>query len=148
MLHSSMNQLHVSVYPLPLESPDPPILATHLLTTQSHHRAPSWAPQTELLYNTLPLAIYFTDNSVYMFFSIFPFLWLTMSLDMSTSITYICASIVGVQIDYLYHFSRFHIHTSIYNIYFFLSDLLHSVWQTSFIHFSTNDLSSFLFIAE
>ena len=31
---------------------------------------------------------------------------------------------------HLYHFSRFHIYTLIYDISFSLSDLLHSVWQT------------------
>ena len=31
---------------------------------------------------------------------------------------------------HLYHFSRFHIHALINNICFFLSDLLHSVWQS------------------
>ena len=31
---------------------------------------------------------------------------------------------------HLYHFSRFHIHALIYDIYFSLSDLLHSAWQS------------------
>ena len=31
---------------------------------------------------------------------------------------------------HLYHFSRFHIYALIYNIFFSLSDLLHSVWQS------------------
>ena len=31
---------------------------------------------------------------------------------------------------HVYHFSRFHIHTLIYDICFSLSDLLHSVWQS------------------
>ena len=31
---------------------------------------------------------------------------------------------------HLYHIFRFHIHALIYNIYFSLSDLLHSVWQS------------------
>ena len=31
---------------------------------------------------------------------------------------------------HLYHFSRFHIHVLIYDVCFFLSDLLHSVWPS------------------
>ena len=31
---------------------------------------------------------------------------------------------------HLYHFSRFHVYALIYDIYFSLSDLLHSVWQS------------------
>ena len=31
---------------------------------------------------------------------------------------------------HLYHFSRFHIYALIYDICFYLSDLLHSVWQS------------------
>ena len=46
---------------------------------------------------------------------------------------------------HLYNFSRFRIYALIYDICFSLSDLLHSVWH--FIHVSTNDPISFLFMA-
>ena len=50
----------------------------------------------------------------------------------------------------LVNFSRFFIYALIYDICFSLSDLLHSVCQTPVpsIHITTNDPTSFLFVAE
>ena len=48
----------------------------------------------------------------------------------------------------LYHFSSFHIYALIYYICFFLSDLLHSVWDYGSICISTNDPIPFLFMTE
>ena len=47
---------------------------------------------------------------------------------------YICSLHVSLFLPckplHLYHFSTFHIYALIYDIYFSLSDLLHSVWQS------------------
>ena len=47
-----------------------------------------------------------------------------------TFVLYICVSISTCKPIHLYHFSRFHIYTLIYDICFSLSDLFHPVWQS------------------
>ena len=70
-------------------------------------------------------------------------------LGVHTFVLYICVSISALQTGRLYHFSRFHIHALTYYIWFSLSDLLHSVWQSLYPTTSQkNDPISFLFMAE
>ena len=42
-------------------------------------------------------------------------------------VLYVCVSILPCKLVHLYHFSRFHLDTLIYDICFTPSDLLHSV---------------------
>ena len=61
----------------------------------------------------------------------------------------VCVSILALQNDHLYHFSRFHIYALIYDICFSLSDLLHSyVIVSRSIHISANSKISFLLMNE
>ena len=46
-----------------------------------------------------------------------------------------------------YHLSRFHIYVLVYNIYLSLSDLLHSIIGSRFIHLIRTDSDAFLFMA-
>ena len=96
-----------------------PLWASIPPTPLGHHRAPSWAP---CAISNFPLALYFTHDSVYMsilsqFVPPFP--------------TLLCPQvhILGL---YLYFCTDIYIYIYIfwYMIFVFLSDLLHSVWQT------------------
>ena len=88
------------------------------------------------LYSRFLLVIYFIHISVYMSIPISQFIppppspchfppLVSMSL-FSTSVSLFlpCKPV------HLYHLSRFHIYVLIYDIYFSVSDLVHSVWQT------------------
>ena len=86
-------------------------------------------------YSQLPVVIHFIHISVYMSIPTsqfippppprhFPPLVSVCLFSTSTSQFFPCKPV------HLYHFSRFHIYALIYDIYFSLSDLLHSVWQS------------------
>ena len=86
------------------------------------------------LYSRFLLVIYFIHISVYMSIPISQFIphphscfppLVSIRL-FSTSVSLFLPS----KPLHLYHFSRFHIYALIYNIYFSLSDLLHSVCQS------------------
>ena len=86
-----------------------------------------------MLNSRFSLVIYFTYsiNSVYMSVPISQFIPrpsfsppYPCLISRSVSLFLLCKQ------DHLYHFPRFHIYTLIYSIYFFLSDILHSVWQS------------------
>ena len=72
-----MNQLNVYIYPLPIEpsSPKPP----------SHLSRLSQSAELPVLYNSFPLAIYFTHDSVYMLMLLSQFAPPSPSAAMSTS---------------------------------------------------------------
>ena len=108
------------------------------------------------LYTRFLLVIHFIHNSVYVSIPISQFI---RALPPPTTATYppsvsIClfstsvSQFLSCKTVHLYHFSRFHIYALIYNICFSLSDLLHSVSVSRFIHVSTNDPILFLFMAE
>ena len=86
-----------------------------------------------MLNSRFSLVIYFTYsiNSVYMSVPISQFIphpsfspSYSCLISRSVSLFLLCKQ------DHLYHSPRFHVYTLIYSFYFFLSDLLHSVWQS------------------
>ena len=87
------------------------------------------------LYSRFSLVIHFIHISVYMSIPISQFITsppprrfppLVSIRLFSTSVS----QFLPCKPVHLYHFSRFHIYTLIYDICFSLSDLLHSVWQS------------------
>ena len=88
------------------------------------------------LYSRFLLVIYFIHISVYMSIPISQFIPpippppLLSPLGVHTFVLYLCVSVSAYKLVHLYHYSRFHIYTLIYDLCFSLSDLLHSVWQS------------------
>ena len=79
------------------------------------------------------LVIYFIHISVYTSVPISQFITPHNHFPTLVSIRLFSASVsqfLPCKSVHLYHFSRFHIYTLIYDICFSLSDLLHSVWQS------------------
>ena len=90
-----------------------------------------------LLYSRLLSVIYFIHISVYMSIPISQFISPPpphpRDFPPLVSIHLFSASVsqfLPCKLVHLYHFSRFHIYSLIYDICFSLSDLLHSVWQS------------------
>ena len=115
-----MNQPQVDICPLPLEPPSHPIPPLQIITVL-------WFEFPES-YTKFPLAIYSSYGSVcvfpcYSFHSSHPLLPLTCIhvSSMSASPLLPCKQV------HQSHLSRFHIYGLIYDICFYLSDLLHSV---------------------
>ena len=118
---------HMSPYPLPLEPPSHPPYPTSL----GHRKAPNWSPCAMRLLTTS----YFTFGSVdmLMLLSLRPSFPLPPRV--LKSILYVYVFIPALQLGssvtfFFFFFFRFHIYVLAYGIYFSLSDLLHSVWQT------------------
>ena len=67
----------------------------------------------------------------------------------SQRLFYISVSLLLSHIQgYSYHLSKFHIYVSTYYICVFLSDLLHSIIGSSFIHLIRTDSNAFFLMAE
>ena len=145
------NQPQVHICPLPPESPP--------LPTPSHPSRVSQSTKMSSLcpYGTFSLAIYFTNDSVFMSMQLsqcvppFPFpLCVQSPFSMSASLLLPC------KLGHQYYFSRFHIYALIYEICFSLSDLLMlykhealgSCISSRFIHLTRTDSKTFLFMAE
>ena len=67
----------------------------------------------------------------------------------SKSLFFMCVSpLLPCKSFHQYHLSRFHVYVFIYNICLSLSDLLHSMIGSRFIHLIRTDSKVFLFIGE
>ena len=88
------------------------------------------------LYSRFLLVIYFIHISVYMPIPISQFITPPPPPRRFPPLVSLCLFSTSVSLFlpckpvHLYHFSKFHINALIYNIYFSLSDLLHSVWHS------------------
>ena len=119
--------IHMSPYPLPLEPPSHPPYPTPL----SHHKAQDDLP---MLCCWFPQANYFTFSSVCMSMLLSLRPSFALPPHVMKSILYVYLFMPALQlrssVPPLFSFFRFHIYVLAYGIYFSLSDLLHSVWQT------------------
>ena len=119
LLYDEVNQSYVYTYSLLLG-----------YTFFSHLSGSSQSTELKLpvLYSSFLLAVYFIHNSVYMSTVISQFVPSFLSPPVSTCPFSMSVSLFLPQKQvHLYHFSRFHIHSLIYDICFSLSDLLNSV---------------------
>ena len=115
-------------------------------TPPSSHRALSWAPCAitagshclSILHMVVDICQPQSSNSPHLCFpSVF-----THPFSTSVSLFLPCKQV------HLWYFSRFHIHALIYNIWFSLSDLFHSIWQTlgPFTSLQMTQFCSFLWL--
>ena len=117
--------MHISPYLLPLASPSHPPYPTPL----GGHKALSWSPCAVQL---LPTSYLFLHLVVYICqcYSL-TLSQLPLPLRVLKSILYVCVFIPALPLGSSVPFCfRFHICVLAYGICFYLSDLLHSVWQT------------------
>ena len=116
---------------------------TPIPTSLGYYRVPVWVPWA---IQQIPIGCLFTNVGAYASMLLFPFISLSpfcpqplsVSLfSMSASPLLVCEQICQ------YHPSRFHIYALIYNIWFSLSDLLHCLIGSRFIHFIRTDSNGF-----
>ena len=133
VLESAVQQSEsVKLYIYPLPSGPPPTMSR-----------PSGSSQSCLpvLHCGFPLAICFTCGSVYM--SISHFVPLSQSSSRSTGPLSMLVSTAALEKVHLHHFSRFRIYALTYDICFYLSDLLHSVWSSFLVFYISMGLTMY-----
>ena len=130
LLYNNMNQLQMYTCPFPLE---PPSCLPHP-TPLGCHSAPGWdpcVPQREAVSSSFLLALCVTHGPVSMSVLLSPLAPPCPYPTVSKSLFSTSASLfVPCRQVHLYHFSKLHIYIyiyALYNNYFSLSDLLHSV---------------------
>ena len=121
LLHDEVNQSYAYTYSFLLGYTSFSHLSRSSLSTE-------FRTETPVLFSSFLLAIYFIHHSVYMSTLISQFVPAFLSLSLSTCLFPMSVSLFLPQKQvHLYHFSRFHIHSLIYDICFSLYDLHHSV---------------------
>ena len=141
----NMNQPQVYVCPLPLEPPSyiPPIPSLQVVTEL-------WFEFPESC-GKFSLTVYFTYGSIYVSMLFSPFISPCPSSPSPVSISLFSVSASPLLLSkqvHQYHLSRFHVYVLLYDIYFSLSDLLHSIIGSRFIHLISTDSNVSLFMAE
>ena len=130
LLYNKVNQLYIYICPhvsslLQLPPSHPPYP-----TPLGGHKAPSWSPCAMRL---LPTS-YFTFGSIYKSMPLSHFIPAYPSHSLCPHVHSLCLCLYSCAAPRFFRtfffFFRFHIYLLAYGFCFFLSDLLHSVWQT------------------